>query len=153
MSIQQETMVVAADAMPAAAVKGRAKSIRVWDLFVRIFHWSLVGLFVAAFATGDEIEWLHIVVGYVIAALITLRIVWGFVGPRYARFSDFVRSPRVIVAYLVQAAQWKAPRYLGHNPAGGAMIIALLANSIDHSMLDRPRIEQFHYPERTGFPA
>jgi cytochrome b len=127
MSVQQETMIKAAGAMPAAAPSiARAKTLRVWDPFVRIFHWSLVALVAVAFATGDEIEWLHIVVGYAIAALVALRIVWGFVGSRYARFSNFVRSPRTTVHYVVQAVRWRAPRYLGHNPAGGAMIVALL---------------------------
>ena len=94
---------------------------------MRIFHWSLVGLFVLAFVTGDETEWLHLTAGYAIAALIFLRIIWGFVGPRHARFSDFVRMPREVTGYVRSAIRLRAPRYLGHNPAGGAMIIALLA--------------------------
>ena len=127
MSVQQEAMVQAAGIAPAAPVSTTsAKTIRVWDPFVRIFHWSLVGLFVAAFVTGDEIEWLHILLVYAIATLVALRIVWGIVGSRYARFSNFARSPRTIVKYVAQAARWRAPRYLGHNPAGAAMIIALL---------------------------
>ena len=101
--------------------------VRVWDPFVRIFHWSLVGLFVLAFVTGDETEWLHLTAGYAIAALVLLRMIWGFVGPRHARFSDFVRTPREVADYVRSAIRWRAPRYLGHNPAGGAMIIALLA--------------------------
>ena len=119
--------VEAAGAMPAAAASlPEGKTVRVWDPFVRVFHWSLVGLFVLAFVSGDESEWLHIQVGYAIAALVALRVVWGFVGSRHARFSDFVRSPQTIMTYLRQAALWKAPRYLGHNPAGGAMVVALL---------------------------
>jgi cytochrome b len=114
--------------MPAAAAaSSQTKSVRVWDPFVRTFHWSLVSLFALAFVTGDEIEWLHIRIGYAIAALVALRIIWGFVGPRHARFTDFVRSPREIAAYLRQAVRSKAPRHLGHNPAGGAMVVALLA--------------------------
>ena len=100
--------------------------IRVWDPLVRVFHWSLAALFVFAYATGDEVERLHIAAGYAIAGLIALRIVWGFVGPRHARFADFVRSPRAILVYLRDKALHKAQRYVGHNPAGGAMIIALL---------------------------
>lgn len=103
-----------------------AETVRVWDPFVRIFHWSLVALFAVAFVTGDEIEWLHIRVGYAVAALVALRIVWGFVGTRNARFTDFVRSPRDTALYLRQAALWQAPRHLGHNPAGGIMVLALL---------------------------
>lgn len=102
-------------------------TVKVWDLFVRIFHWSLVALFVIAYVTGDEIERVHVVAGYTIAGLIVLRIAWGVLGPRHARFSTFVRTPRVIFAYLRDVLHLKAPRYLGHNPAGGAMILALLA--------------------------
>jgi cytochrome b len=115
---------------PATSLKARnttAPMVRVWDPFVRIFHWSLVGLFVLAFVTGDETEWLHLTAGYAIAALVLLRLIWGFVGPRHARFSDFVRTPREVADYVHSAIRWRAPRYLGHNPAGGAMIIALLA--------------------------
>ncbi|MBM6583870.1 cytochrome b/b6 domain-containing protein [Microvirga sp. BT689] len=122
-----KSAVEAVGATPAAAASSpQARTVRVWDTFVRIFHWSLVGLFTVAFATGDEIEWLHIRVGYAIAALVALRIVWGFVGSRHARFSDFVRSPSEIATYSGQALRFRAPRYLGHNPAGGAMVVALL---------------------------
>lgn len=102
-------------------------TVKVWDLFVRLFHWSLATLFVVAYATGDEIEKIHIAAGYTIAALLALRIVWGFVGPRHARFANFVRRPREVLTYLRDVALFRAPRYIGHNPAGGVMILALLA--------------------------
>jgi cytochrome b len=119
MSVVNATIQVGG-AMPPATVK-------VWDLFVRLFHWSLVGLFVLAYATGDEIERVHIAAGYAIAALLALRIAWGFVGPRHARFSSFVRSPGQVLAYLWDVLRFRAVRYIGHNPAGGAMILALMA--------------------------
>jgi cytochrome b len=102
-------------------------TVKVWDPFVRIFHWSLVTLFAVAFLTGDEIEWLHLWAGYTIAGLIALRIVWGFIGTRYARFSNFVKGPRAVADFLKQSARLEAPRVIGHNPAGGWMIIALLS--------------------------
>jgi cytochrome b len=114
-----ETTVNAGGARPPATVQ-------VWDRFVRVFHWSLAALFLVAFVTGDEIEGVHIAAGYAIALLVALRIVWGFVGPTHARFASFVRSPRGVFAYLRDVARMRARRYLGHNPAGGAMIIALL---------------------------
>ena len=100
--------------------------VKVWDPFVRVFHWSLAGLFLLAYATGDEIKNVHIAAGYTIAGLLTLRILWGLVGPRHARFSDFVRSPRAVLTYMRDVALLRAPRYLGHNPAGGAMVVALI---------------------------
>lgn len=119
MTIVNDT-IQAGGATPPATVK-------VWDPFVRVFHWSLVTLFVVAYATADEIERVHIAAGYAIAGLVALRIVWGFVGPRHARFSSFLQSPRKVLAYLRDVALFRAPRHLGHNPAGGAMIVALLA--------------------------
>jgi cytochrome b len=109
-------------------------AVKVWDPFVRVFHWSLAALFLVAFVTGDEAAQVHVVAGYTIAGLIALRIIWGFVGPRHARFSNFVRSPRKVLAYLRDAALLRAPRYLGHNPAGGAMIVALLLMLIGTSI-------------------
>lgn len=110
----------AGGAMPPA-------TIRVWDPFVRVFHWLLVALFIVAYATGDEIERVHIAAGYSIAALLALRIVWGYVGPSHARFSSFVKSPSEVARYLRDVALLRAPRHLGHNPAGGIMIVALIA--------------------------
>jgi cytochrome b len=101
-------------------------SVKVWDSFVRLFHWSLVCLFALAFLTGDESDRVHIAAGYGIAGLLVMRIVWGFAGSRHARFTNFVRGPRETISYLRDAVLFKARRYLGHNPAGGAMIIALL---------------------------
>lgn len=101
-------------------------TIKVWDRFVRVFHWSLAVLFVIAFATGDEVEKVHIAAGYAIAALILMRVAWGFVGSATARFSHFVRPPREVLAYLADVARLRARRYVGHNPAGGAMVVALL---------------------------
>ena len=101
-------------------------TVRVWDPFIRIFHWSLVAVVVLALATGDEAEWLHIRAGYAIVAFVILRVLWGFVGPRRARFSNFVKPPSEVIRFVGQSLRLKAARYLGHNPAGGAMIIAML---------------------------
>ncbi|MDA9466288.1 cytochrome b/b6 domain-containing protein [Bradyrhizobium sp. CCBAU 53415] len=122
MSAIHDTTVAASEKPPAA--------VKVWDPFVRVFHWSLAGLFLLAYATGDEMQNVHVAAGYTIAGLVALRIVWGFVGPRHARFSDFVRSPRAVLAYMRDVAMLRAPRHLGHNPAGGAMVVALIVTLI-----------------------
>lgn len=105
-------------------------TVKVWDLLVRVFHWSLATSFVVTYVTGDDIERVHVAVGYVIAGLIIVRIVWGLIGSRHARFSSFIRPPREVLSYLRDVALLQARRYIGHNPAGGAMIIALLAAMI-----------------------
>ncbi|MCW5771455.1 MAG: cytochrome b/b6 domain-containing protein [Rhodospirillaceae bacterium] len=104
----------------------RPAEVRVWDPFVRVFHWSLLALFISAWLTGDELDSLHVAGGYAIAGLVTLRIVWGFAGRGHARFASFVRGPRRVALYLVDTLRGRAKRHLGHNPAGGAMIVALL---------------------------
>jgi cytochrome b len=100
--------------------------VRVWDPAVRIFHWSLVLAFALAYVSGDEWLRVHVLSGYVIGALVAFRVLWGLVGPRYARFSSFVASPAVALEYLWLAVRFRAPRHLGHNPAGGLMIVAML---------------------------
>ncbi|WNB73915.1 cytochrome b/b6 domain-containing protein [Methylomonas koyamae] len=102
-------------------------SVAVWDIFVRVFHWSLVAAFAVAYATSEEENSWHIYAGYTVLGLISLRLVWGFVGGRYARFGQFVRSPAAVFRYVSQLRQGTAPRYLGHNPLGGWMVLALLA--------------------------
>jgi cytochrome b len=100
--------------------------VEVWDSRIRAFHWGLVLLFIVAYLSAEDSEKLHLLAGYSIAGLLVLRIFWGFNGSPHARFSDFVRSPREVLNYIRLARQHHAPRYLGHNPAGGAMTIALM---------------------------
>ena len=102
--------------------------IPVWDLAVRLFHWSLVAFFTIAYLTGDENDTLHVYSGYIVLGLVLFRIFWGIVGTRHARFSDFVSTPRQVVAYLGGLVSRKPKHYLGHNPAAGWMIVALLAS-------------------------
>ncbi|HZT46645.1 MAG TPA: cytochrome b/b6 domain-containing protein [Hyphomicrobiaceae bacterium] len=104
----------------------RPVTVKVWDPFVRIFHWSLVALFALAWASED-LQALHQPVGYAVLGLVALRIGWGFVGPRHARFSDFVRSPTATLAYARALLTGTAPRLLGHTPIGGLMVLTLLA--------------------------
>lgn len=98
----------------------------VWDPLVRLFHWSLVVLFVAAYLSGDEAGRVHIGAGYGIIGLLVFRLVWGMVGTQHARFSDFLFSPGQLSAYLKSLVTKNPERYTGHNPAGAYMIFALL---------------------------
>lgn len=100
--------------------------VKVWDPMVRIFHWTLVVAFLTAFLTEDEFLNLHVYAGYTVMGLLLFRLLWGFVGTRHARFSDFVRPPSVALTYLKELISFQAKDYLGHNPAGGLMIIALM---------------------------
>ena len=104
----------------------KESSVKVWDPVVRIFHWSLVAAFIVAWLTGDDFETLHENAGYVILGLIAVRLFWGVIGPRYARFTQFVPSVAGITAYLREMISGRERRYLGHNPAGGAMVVALI---------------------------
>jgi cytochrome b len=100
--------------------------VRVWDPFVRVFHWSLVLAFVTAWASAEEWDWLHEQTGYFILALIGLRVLWGLLGSTHARFSDFLYGPGSTLAYLKGLLSGRPQHYLGHNPAGGWMVVVLM---------------------------
>ncbi|MFN4141766.1 cytochrome b/b6 domain-containing protein [Aestuariivirga sp.] len=102
-------------------------SKKVWDPFVRVFHWSLVVLMTAnAFVLDDESK-THQWVGYAVAVLVMARLVWGFVGPHYARFSSFPPSAKASVEQLADIASGRKTIHLGHTPLGALMIYNLLA--------------------------
>ncbi len=102
------------------------RTVMVWDPLVRSFHWGLVAAFAVAWLAADEVQPLHEATGYAVAALLALRLIWGFVGSRHARFTQFVRGPAATLAYLGDMLHRRERRHLGHNPAGAAMIVALM---------------------------
>lgn len=102
------------------------KIVNVWDPLVRIGHWTLVIAFFTAYFTEDDFLVQHVWAGYVVAAVILFRVIWGFIGTKHAKFSDFIYTPRAILGYLKGLISRKPQHYVGHNPAGGAMVIALL---------------------------
>jgi cytochrome b len=97
----------------------------VWDPLVRIFHWSLLFFFFLAYFFEGEWLKLHAHAGYTVALLVLFRLLWGFIGFGFARFHEFIVSPRQIVSYLRQLGSRQAKRFIGHNPAGAIMIAAL----------------------------
>ena len=100
--------------------------VRVWDPVVRSFHWGLVAAFAVAWLAADEVQPLHEPAGYAVAALLVLRLIWGFVGSHHARFAQFMRGPAATLVYLGDMLRGRERRHLGHNPAGAAMIVALM---------------------------
>jgi cytochrome b len=106
----------------------RARDVRVWDLPTRLFHWTLA-LLVAVAVVSAKMDALsvHMFVGETILALVLFRLVWGIVGSQTARFSDFIKGPRAILAHIAQSTTpGAAPVTLGHNPLGGLMVVVLL---------------------------
>jgi len=101
-------------------------TVRIWDPLVRVSHWTLATAFLVAWLVGDDWLDLHVLAGYTVLGLVLFRLVWGVIGTRHARFTDFVRPPAAVLAYLKDVVRVRARRHLGHNPAGGAMVIALL---------------------------
>jgi len=108
----------------------KTATTRIWDIFVRMFHWSLVaGIGVAAwtgFIIGPRALDIHVWIGSLAGALVFLRLIWGFTGGTFARFSSFLTGPRQTIHHLRELADKTAPRHLGHNPLGGWMVLALL---------------------------
>lgn len=101
------------------------RTTRVWDPLVRVFHWTVVACFGGAYLFQDP-RALHEAFGYTLAGALAIRLFWGIVGTRYARFSDFVPGPARFLGYVRDIVGGRERRYLGHNPAGGAMVVALM---------------------------
>ena len=104
----------------------------VWDVPTRVFHWLLVVSFAGAFLTAESERYrdIHVVLGYTLLGLIAFRLVWGFVGTRYARFRSFLFKPGEIAAYASSLLKARPEHHVGHNPAGSVAVFALLALGI-----------------------
>lgn len=110
------------------ATESTQRRILVWDAPIRVFHWLTVVCFAGAYLTSenDELRLVHVTLGYTLGALIVFRVIWGMVGTRYARFSDFVRGPAVVKRYLAGMLRGRPEHFVGHNPGGAVAIVALL---------------------------
>lgn len=102
-------------------------TVKVWDLFVRCFHWTMALGFAAAYLSGEaHVSMIHVIVGYALCVLLAARVFWGFKGGNYARFRSFVFPVGETLAYLRGMLKGHPRHYFGHNPAGALMVFALL---------------------------
>lgn len=114
----------------ATTTAAAERSVQVWDLPTRIFHWTLLALVLLAWFTGEEegaAAQVHRYAGEAIAGLIVFRVVWGFIGGEHARFADFAAGPSAIIAHIRDLFSSQPKRHLGHNPLGGVAVLLLLA--------------------------
>lgn len=111
----------------AAAASQPCRKVLVWDLLVRVFHWTVVVGCVADLFVFDDGKLWHRAIGYAVATALVVRVIWGVIGPRHARFADFAPRPSTLARYIAALAQGKEPRFLGHNPAGAVMMLLLMA--------------------------
>jgi cytochrome b len=102
--------------------------ILVWDAPVRVFHWLMVFSFFVAYLTAESERWrlVHVTLGYTMGGLVAFRLVWGLLGTRYARFSQFIRGPAAVVDYVKSLLKGQPEHAIGHNPAGAVAIVLLI---------------------------
>ncbi|HEX4944762.1 MAG TPA: cytochrome b/b6 domain-containing protein [Usitatibacteraceae bacterium] len=103
-------------------------TVVVWDILTRAFHWSFAACFAGAWLTAESERFrdVHVNLGYTMLGLIVFRVLWGLVGPKHARFANFVRGPAAVLKYLRSLLGPRPEHHLGHNPAGAIAIVLLL---------------------------
>ncbi len=106
----------------------KTQRILVWDIPTRVFHWSLAVSFATSYLTSESerLAAIHVTSGYILLGLIAFRLAWGFIGSRYARFSEFVRGPAAVIDYAKSLLAGRPRHFIGHNPAGAVAIVLLL---------------------------
>lgn len=113
----------------AVGATGRVRqAIMVWDMPVRVSHWLLVICFAGAWLSSESERWalIHYAFGYTACLLVLIRLVWGLIGTRYARFSQFLKSPRAVIEHFMAMLRGHPHHDVGHNPAGGLVMFALM---------------------------
>jgi cytochrome b len=112
---------------PPPIQPGVQPATQVWDPFVRMFHWSLVACVLTNYFVIDDGKDVHQWIGYAASALVTLRVVWGFIGTRHARFTDFFPTPNRLRAHFAAMRAGRMEHHIGHNPLGALMMLTLMA--------------------------
>lgn len=109
-----------------------SQKVLVWDAPTRVFHWVQALCFLGAYLTSDSEKTrdIHVALGYILFGMIVFRLLWGFVGTRYAKFSSFAYGPSKIFSYLVSLFKGKADHFVGHNPIGSVAIWLLLSGGL-----------------------
>ena len=104
------------------------QAIMVWDMPVRVFHWLLVVCFAGAWLTSESerLQMIHYAFGYTSCLLILIRLVWGVIGTRYARFTQFLKGPKAVLGHFMAMLRGHPHHDVGHNPAGGLVMVALM---------------------------
>ncbi|SHO67499.1 Cytochrome b [Pseudoxanthobacter soli DSM 19599] len=114
--------------MPASRpARGPETTVKVWDPVVRLFHWTVVTACVLNLFILEEGHYWHRVTGYVVAAVLIVRVVWGFVGTPYARFAQFFPTPSKVFGQIGDMLDGREKRYIGHNPLASVMMLTLMA--------------------------
>ena len=113
-------------------INSEKSQVLVWDAPVRVFHWLMVLSFAGAYLTAESERWrlIHVTLGYSMGGLVAFRIVWGLIGTRYARFSNFVSGFAAVKRYVQSLLAGRPEHHVGHNPAGAVAIVLLLLSSI-----------------------
>ena len=113
----------------AVGATGKVReAIMVWDMPVRVFHWLLVICFAGAWLSSESERWamIHYAFGYTACLLVLIRLVWGLIGTRYARFSQFLKKPKAVLEHFMAMLRGHPHHDVGHNPAGGLVMFALM---------------------------
>ena len=113
--------------MEGGSPSTKAPTVKVWDPIVRIFHWTVVVACTLNFFILEEGKYWHRMTGYVVAGAIVVRILWGFIGTKHARFKDFLPTPRRVRTQLREIVGRNERRYIGHNPLASIMMLILMA--------------------------
>lgn len=111
---------------PSRVMSEATRSVQVWPGYIRVMHWALAICVLGAWILSGDIRWIHQCLGYAAVILAGIRTVAGFTGRGFVRFSNFMKSPVSTLRYMSAIMRGKEKRYIGHNPAGGLMILALL---------------------------